>query len=92
MIVQIKNKLYDSMNETICIQLTNRELAMITHNYITKNSPETILVLNGKRKDTSMKDALLTTADAKQFIKRLEKYLLKKYPEKYKSINSVEVA
>ena len=90
MIIQIRNKLYDSMKETIGMRLTNREIAMITHHYISNNPPECIFVLNGSRKDTSCDDALLTSAESQQFIKRLKNFLKKNYPET-KKLSGVEI-
>jgi len=92
MIIQIKNKLHDSMKESIGIRLTNQEMAKIVHHYLYTNPSETVFLLNGNRNDNDPEDALLTGAEAKQFIGRLEKYLEKEYPNTHKKISSIEVA
>lgn len=92
MIIKVRKKLYDSNKESIAIRLTNDEIARIVHNYLFRNPPELIALLNGTRRDDNTDDALMTSAEMKSFLKDLEAYLKKTYPENYKKPSSVEIA
>jgi hypothetical protein len=92
MIIKVRNKLYDSNKETIGIRLNNAELARFAYHYLRSNPPETVIILNGTRKDDSLDDALVTSAESKKFVNDLETYLKKNYPTTYKKVSSMEIA